>query len=192
MTSVSGAPGPAPGGVNRLSALRRSASMMSAIGFSASARARRSLARSKLKPLVTKPTANRGVDTTNGVTRCAATSRTVHCPHRLGVRHCSSVQPVISSASWRRSLAIMANVSSIGRTVAPVARDAVRPTLARWATQGDTIRSGPWNSVGVSRSSSTSTEPSCTTRCPPRCRGALCRPTPPRCSGRSARGRGSR
>ena len=89
--SLSGASGPAPGGLNFLSALARSAAINSAGDFSSAIlRESLSLALSKLKPLPAIDNMSFGIGVVSGITRCPTTCLTVHLSHRLGVFHALS------------------------------------------------------------------------------------------------------
>ncbi len=74
-----------------MSALARNVATRSEVGvFTAMSREILSFALSKLKPLPAIFNITFGIDTVNGITRCAATSFTFQPVHRLCVSHASS------------------------------------------------------------------------------------------------------
>ena len=85
--SVNCPPGPTPGGENRRCALLRKSSTSSAVVRWASSRVALSATRSPSPHSRTSASTNLVNETSNGITRWAAISRTVHPAHRLGTAH---------------------------------------------------------------------------------------------------------
>ena len=109
-TSVSGACGPKPGGVNRCSACSRNSAAISASGVPAAmAMAHELEYLSKLPRFLMSPSTTVGNPTLKGITRWAATWCTVQPAHRLGTAPCCGVTPSRESASARRRSAIISN-----------------------------------------------------------------------------------
>lgn len=106
--SVSGACGPIPGGVNRLSACPRNSSAKRLKWLRTTRAVSAMFALSKLPRALAISITNLGFEVISGITRCAATSLTIQPWHSEGTAHCSSVRVSRKSASARRSSAIAA------------------------------------------------------------------------------------
>jgi len=112
ITSVKGASGPEPGGVNRESAWSRRPATQAAGGRErAILRARRSKPPPRLRALTTS-IRTVGIDASHGAFRWAATVWTVQPSHNEGASHASGGSDARPSARRRRSAAMRGKTST--------------------------------------------------------------------------------